>query len=93
MLKGSTARAVKASFAPGFRLLLKVLASSSLARTGYGVHYSMKISDLKDTAVTPGYKMLNLMAIAKMGVKQGPFDMIRDIRRYFAAAVATTAKL
>jgi len=42
----------------------------------------MRISYLKDTAVTSGYKMLNLMAIAKMGFKHGPFDMIRDVRRY-----------
>jgi hypothetical protein len=42
----------------------------------------MKRSDLQDRAVTSGYKVLNLMAIAKMGIKHGPFDMIRDIRRY-----------
>lgn len=42
----------------------------------------MNKPSLKDKAVTSGYKLLNLMAIAKMGIKHGPFDMIRDIRRY-----------
>jgi benzoyl-CoA reductase/2-hydroxyglutaryl-CoA dehydratase subunit BcrC/BadD/HgdB len=42
----------------------------------------MNKPSLKDTAMTSGYKVLNLMSIARMGIKHGPFDMIRDIIRY-----------
>jgi len=37
---------------------------------------------IADIAVTTKYKLLNLAAIGWMGLKNGPFDMIRDLRRY-----------
>ena len=42
----------------------------------------MKKPAIKDTAVTSFYKLLNLMAMGMMGLKHGPYDMIRDIKRY-----------
>lgn len=42
----------------------------------------MKKPGIKDTAVTSLYKLLNLMAMGKMGLKHGPYDMIRDIKRF-----------
>lgn len=37
---------------------------------------------IADYAVTSKYKLLNLAVIALMGLRNGPYDMVRDLRRY-----------
>ncbi len=37
---------------------------------------------LADRTVSGKYKILNLLSIAKMGIKNGPYDMTRDLIRY-----------
>ncbi len=38
--------------------------------------------NIADIALTSKFKLFNLLNIARMGVKHGPYDMIRDLIRY-----------